>query len=469
MKKNFTLTLLLAALFYAQFAAAQQTLYVYSKSGNLSAYSANKVTFDNDLLTFTYGDVTEITKDMFTASFKVAFKSDDYKSFKQTPEVGVCYSMFNSVPTIDDDCLSLGSELKSYTFTLKSLTPSTTYYFRTYVKLASGVFYGDVASAKTLGTASVDNSKTIDGHKFIDLGLPSGLLWAETNIGAEKPADDGNYYAWGETQSKSNYSWDTYKYGTSEDNLTKYNSTDDNTVLDNSDDAAYVNWGSSCRMPTCDDFTELLKSSNCTWTWTSQTTSDGSSINGYTVTSIKNGNSIFLPAPATATVWTSAVTARTATTGPERAITEPPIMRTLYTSIVATTLSSATTVTMVTPSAPSQNLKCAKCAFLKSCAEGAFSFCTEGASIFLNEHIRDITANGLYGRGERRSPRLRGLVLAGIWARGVSTVRMCASVQSHPDKVRIDNAMFGVSFLGAYLKPWRTYVNNDTARRCSSV
>ena len=56
-----------------------------------------------------------------------------------------------------------------------------------------------IDGAKTLDTAPVDNSKTINGHKFVDLGLPSGLLWAETNIGAEKPADDGNYYAWGET------------------------------------------------------------------------------------------------------------------------------------------------------------------------------------------------------------------------------------------------------------------------------
>ena len=111
MKKNFTLTLLLAALFYAQFAAAQQTLYVYSKSGDLSAYSANKVTFDNDLFTFTYGDVTEITKEMFTASFMVAFKSDDYKSFKQTPEVGVCFSDVNETPTIYDGKIKIGSSL----------------------------------------------------------------------------------------------------------------------------------------------------------------------------------------------------------------------------------------------------------------------------------------------------------------------------------------------------------------------
>ncbi len=133
----------------------------------------------------------------------------------------------------------------------------------------------------------------VNGHKFIDLCLPSGTLWAETNVGAETAADDGNYYAWGEIEAKSNYSWDTYKYGT-ENNLTKYASGDSKTVLDNEDDAAYMNWGSFCRMPIPAEFTELL--TYCNWEWTTMTTSTGSSINGYKVSSKKNGNSIFLPA-----------------------------------------------------------------------------------------------------------------------------------------------------------------------------
>ena len=156
--------------------------------------------------------------------------------------------------------------------------------------------YGDVNSTTTFGEKP--NYQIINDHKFVDLGLPSGLLWATNNIGGVTPADDGNYYAWGETEPQSSniYYWSSYKHGMSSSNLTKYNSTDGKTVLDKEDDAAYVNWGSSCRMPTVDDFAELRESSNCTWTWTSHTTSDGFSINGYTVTSVKNGNSIFLPA-----------------------------------------------------------------------------------------------------------------------------------------------------------------------------
>ena len=144
----------------------------------------------------------------------------------------------------------------------------------------------------------------INGHRFVDLGLPSGLLWAETNIGAATAADDGNYYAWGETSPKSVYHWENYKYSEYENygyddypsTMTKYNSTDGKTTLDKEDDAAYVNWGAPCRMPTKAQFGELLNSNNCTWQWTSKTTSNGSSINGYVVVSVRNGNSIFLPA-----------------------------------------------------------------------------------------------------------------------------------------------------------------------------
>ena len=293
MKKFFTL--LCSLLLAVQFASAQQTLYVISKSGELAAYSASKVTFGNDLFTFTYGDVTDVTEAMFSASFSVAFKSNEYKSLKQTPEVGICFSDVNESPTIDDGKIEKGSSLSQYTFSINGLDAGTTYYYRAYVKVNDAVYYGDVQSQTTLGKSEY---KIINGHKFVDLGLPSGLLWAETNIGAETAADDGNYYAWGETapQSTNNYNWASYKYGSSSSNLSKYNSSDSKMVLDKDDDAAYVNWGSSCRMPTQDEFSELLNSDNCTWTWTSQTTSSGASIDGFKVTSTTNGNSIFLPA-----------------------------------------------------------------------------------------------------------------------------------------------------------------------------
>ena len=123
---------------------------------------------------------------------------------------------------------------------------------------------------------------TINGHKFVDLGLPSGTLWAETNIGASTPYEDGDYFAWAETKPKSRYSLDNQK-----SNVNKYK--DGKTTLDAADDAATANWGSSCRMPSTTEMKELKD--KCTWTWKSNY--NGAS--GYLVKG-SNGNSIFLPA-----------------------------------------------------------------------------------------------------------------------------------------------------------------------------
>ena len=136
---------------------------------------------------------------------------------------------------------------------------------------------------------SEDGSVTINGHKFIDLGLPSGLLWAETNVGATSSTEAGDYYAWGETEKKTNYSWSTYTHATSSSDLKKYTSSDKKTVLENADDAAYSVWGSFCQMPTYSQIKELLDTSNCTWTCDDTN-------KGFKVASKKNNNSIFVPA-----------------------------------------------------------------------------------------------------------------------------------------------------------------------------
>ena len=141
-----------------------------------------------------------------------------------------------------------------------------------------------------------------NGHEYVDLGLPSGLKWATMNVGATKPEDYGEYFAWGETEPKSNYYWSTYKWCDGEYNKpTKYctdsstsywNSTepmDNKTTLDLDDDAAHVNWGGSWRMPTLSEQLELLD--NCIWIWTTK-----NGVNGHLVTSKTNSNSIFLPA-----------------------------------------------------------------------------------------------------------------------------------------------------------------------------
>lgn len=145
-------------------------------------------------------------------------------------------------------------------------------------------------------------SSVINGHEYVDLGLPSGLKWATCNVGADEPNNTGNYFAWGELIAKAKYSWETYKYcnGT-EDSMTKYCSNSDLGAVDNKlvleliDDVAYINWGATWRMPTYDEIMELKN--NCTWSWVVDYGSWGthSSQKGYVVTG-PNGNSIFFPA-----------------------------------------------------------------------------------------------------------------------------------------------------------------------------
>ena len=127
----------------------------------------------------------------------------------------------------------------------------------------------------------------------VDLGL--SVKWATCNIGASSPEEYGDYYAWGETETKENYDWSTYKWCNGSSNtLTKYNTdssygtVDNKTILEPEDDVAHVKLGGSWRMPTDAEWTELRE--NCTWTWTTQ-----NGVNGYIVTA-SNGNSIFLPA-----------------------------------------------------------------------------------------------------------------------------------------------------------------------------
>ena len=158
--------------------------------------------------------------------------------------------------------------------------------------------YSADASKTASCEVTVKETATIpNGYEYVDLGLPSGLKWATMNVGASKPEEYGEYFAWGETEPKSNYSWSTYKFelGTNENGpfskyVTKssYGTVDNKTVLDPEDDAAHVNWGGSWRMPTDEEWTELK--TKCTWTWTTQ-----NGVNGRLVTG-PNGKSIFLPA-----------------------------------------------------------------------------------------------------------------------------------------------------------------------------
>ena len=146
-------------------------------------------------------------------------------------------------------------------------------------------------------------------HEYVDLGL--SVKWATCNVGADKPEDYGDYYAWGELEPKESYTWENYRFHTrgydeGTVRLSKYSSivytglydengrsiADDKTLLEPEDDVAHVKWGGNWRLPTVEEMNELIDS--CTWTWT---TLNG--VNGCLVTSNRPGyteRSIFLPA-----------------------------------------------------------------------------------------------------------------------------------------------------------------------------
>ena len=188
-------------------------------------------------------------------------------------ERGVCWSTSLN-PTINNNKTNDGNGIGTYISNLSNLTDNTTYYVRAYATNEAGTNYGEERSFTTLPSSGI-----INGHEWVDLGLPSGLKWATCNVGASSPEEYGNYYAWGETETKAEY--------TEENSL-----TDGKQMSDISGNAQYdvatTNWGGSWRMPTREQMEELVE--HCEWEWTQV-----NGVNGYKFTG-PNGNSIFLPA-----------------------------------------------------------------------------------------------------------------------------------------------------------------------------
>ena len=139
------------------------------------------------------------------------------------------------------------------------------------------------------------DAKYVGGHEYIDLGLPSGTLWASCNVGADTPEEFGSYFAWGETMVPpltDKYGWDTYSLCEgSMRTITRYNDNDHMTWLKPADDAATCNWGSVWQMPSKEQFEELINPEYTLFVFAEQ-----NGVAGLKVTSKINGNSIFLPA-----------------------------------------------------------------------------------------------------------------------------------------------------------------------------
>lgn len=205
-------------------------------------------------------------------------------------ELGVCWST-ESNPTIENAHVFTSNWREPYVCTIAGLMPDTKYHVRAYALRGLEYYYGEEKEFTTIFD--------VHGDGAVDLGLPSGTLWAVCNVGATTPEDYGDYFAWGETVPKTTYDWSTYKYCNDGDHnqLTKYcpysncgynGFTDDLTTLLPEDDVAFFNWGEDWCMPTKTQWEELYNNTTNTWTtW--------NGVNGF-LFSASNGNGFFLPA-----------------------------------------------------------------------------------------------------------------------------------------------------------------------------
>ena len=174
----------------------------------------------------------------------------------------------------------------SFSANISDLKFETTYYYVACAKVHNRIIYGYVKSF----TTTPEPRPTA-----VDMGL--SVKWGSFNIGATKPEEYGDYYAWGEIQTKSEYNWTTYKFCRgSQSKVTKYCTRSDYGVYDNKivlekeDDVAAQKLGDNWRMATSAEWKELINTANCTWTWTTV-----NSIEGYRVKSKKTGKTIFIP------------------------------------------------------------------------------------------------------------------------------------------------------------------------------
>ena len=185
----------------------------------------------------------------------------------EVTERGVCWNTAPAPEVIHYRVKDAEGGLGIFTLNLSNLESQTTYYVRAYATNEVGTAYGEEVSFTTKDVPAV----------AVDLGL--SVKWATCNVGATTPEEYGDYFAWGETETKAEYT---------DDNCATKNVSMNDISGNAQYDAATANWGGTWRMPTYDELNELR--TKCTWTWITQ-----NGVNGYNVEG-PNGNSIFLPA-----------------------------------------------------------------------------------------------------------------------------------------------------------------------------
>lgn len=191
--------------------------------------------------------------------------------------VGILYGINNSLDSSSPKVTTTSSG--NFTVNLTGLTPNTIYYYRAFAEIDGKYYYGGIKLFTTLSTTGV-----LNGHEWVDLGLPSGTKWATCNVGASSPEDFGCHYAWGETSEKTYYSWAAYQYGNSTNDVMNIGSDISGTNYD----VACLKWGNPWRMPSLNQIKELLNCCSKQWTRLNN-------VKGYRLVG-PNGSSIFLPA-----------------------------------------------------------------------------------------------------------------------------------------------------------------------------
>lgn len=289
--------------FNSPYTDTRYSYYCNSKSSTVTLYGYVKYTGSNEPV---YGEphdypleyngiITVYT--LFASSIEktsaiVAGKVEGYTE-QDNGEVGFFYNTTGNPSSGNGQIIFVGrlSNISDGEFqtNLSNLEQNKTYYYCAYLYSNGEYQYGETRSFTTKKSDEASCPDANHPH-MIDLGLPSGTKWACCNVGASAPEQYGNYYAWGETQPKSEYNWDTYDYY---QNGNCVNIGSD--IAGTGYDAATTNWGASWRMPTKTQFDELRTS--CTSVWMTQNGISGSKFTG------PNGGTIFLP--ATGSYWYS--------------------------------------------------------------------------------------------------------------------------------------------------------------------
>ena len=256
-----------------------------------------------------YGDTVSVSSIIIQGNSgeKIAGKANVTVGLGQMPTITMDDTAISTITLVCDPPVLLGMTAEEYT-DFWFVIPPTTFssgFTVTVIDDQGGIFEKTTTNSLTVARSTVEWMSELEVTPGIanvnpayhvadavDLGL--SVRWASWNVGAIKPNDVGGRYAWGEIETKTNYSWDNYKWSSGTSTLlTKYctspisGTVDGKVILDAEDDAAQVYWGNGWRMPTRTELTELVN--KCTW---SNETLDG--VSGYRVTG-PNGNSIFFP------------------------------------------------------------------------------------------------------------------------------------------------------------------------------